>query len=117
MGNVAGLRGRAEGLGLLENAHQRGCHPQRGAHHGHREDATRETLRRHRHRQAEIYLVLEGAGSVEIGSEARPIETGSAVFIPGSAFHSLANTRPSDLRFAYIFPADAFDEIEYVFDG
>ena len=75
-----------------------------------------EALRRHRHRQAEVYLVLEGSGSLEIGSEARLVETGSAVFIPGNAFHSLANTGASDLRFAYVFAADSFDEIEYVFD-
>ena len=75
-----------------------------------------EALRRHRHRQAEVYLVLEGSGSVEIGSEARPVEAGSAVFIPGNAFHSLANTVASDLRFAYVFAADSFEEIEYVFD-
>ena len=75
-----------------------------------------EALSRHRHRQAEIYLVLEGTGSVEIGSEARPVAAGSAVFIPGDAFHSLTNTGASDLRFAYVFPADSFDEIEYVFD-
>jgi mannose-6-phosphate isomerase-like protein (cupin superfamily) len=73
-------------------------------------------LKRHRHRQAEIYLVLEGTGSVEIGREARPVEAGSAVFIPGDALHSLANTGVSDLRFAYVFPADSFGEIEYVFE-
>jgi mannose-6-phosphate isomerase-like protein (cupin superfamily) len=75
-----------------------------------------EALRRHRHRQAEVYLVLEGTGSVEIGAEARPVEAGSAVFIPGDVFHSLANTGTSDLRFAYVFPADSFGEVEYVFD-
>jgi len=74
-------------------------------------------LRRHRHRQAEIYLVLEGSGRVEIGPGASPVEAGSAVFIPGDAPHSLANTGASDLRFAYVFPANSFDEIEYVFDG
>ena len=73
-------------------------------------------LRRHRHRPAEVYLVLEGSGSVEIGPEARPVGAGSAVFIPGDAFHSLANRGASDLRFAYVFPADSFGEVEYVFD-
>lgn len=117
MGNVAGRRGRAEGLGLLEDPHQRGRHPQRGAHRGHREDAPGEALRKHRHRQAEVYLVLEGTGSVEIGPEARPVAAGSAVFVPGDALHSLANTGASDLRFAYVFAADSFGEIEYVSDG
>lgn len=76
-----------------------------------------EVLRRHRHLEAEIYLVLEGTGSVEIGSDTRHVETGSAVFIPGNMFHSLTNTGASDLRFAYVFAADSFGDIEYVFDG
>jgi quercetin dioxygenase-like cupin family protein len=75
-----------------------------------------EALGRHRHRPAEVYLVLEGTGSVEIGAEARPVQAGSAVFIPGNVFHSLANTGASDLRFAYVFPADSFGEVEYVFE-
>ena len=73
-------------------------------------------LHQHRHRQAEIYLVLEGNGMVRVGSEARPIEAGSAVFIPGDAVHSCQNTGASDLRFAYVFAADSFDDVEYIFE-
>lgn len=76
-----------------------------------------EALREHRHRQAEIYLILEGTGSVRIGGKARPVEAGSAVFIPGNAVHSCENTGASDLRFAYVFPANSFEEVEYVFGG
>ena len=75
-----------------------------------------EALREHRHRQAEIYLVLEGTGSVTIGGEARPVAAGSAVFVPGNAPHSCENTGTSDLRIAYVFAADSFEEVEYVFD-
>ena len=75
-----------------------------------------ESLREHRHRQAEIYLVLEGTGSVTIDCKARPVAAGCAVFIPGDALHSCENTGTSDLRFAYVFAADSFEEVEYVFD-
>lgn len=75
-----------------------------------------EALRKHRHRQAEIYLILEGTGVVEIDSEARSVGVGSTVFIPGDALHSCENTGASELRFAYVFPADSFGEIEYVFE-
>jgi quercetin dioxygenase-like cupin family protein len=75
-----------------------------------------EALRKHRHRQAEIYLILEGTGVVEIDSEARSVGAGSTVFIPGDAPHSCENTGASELRFAYVFPADSFEEIEYVFE-
>jgi mannose-6-phosphate isomerase-like protein (cupin superfamily) len=71
---------------------------------------------RHRHRQDEIYLVLEGTGTVEVGSETRPVEAGSAIFIPGNEPHRCTNTGASELRCAYVFSANSFDEIEYVFE-
>ena len=74
-----------------------------------------EALREHRHRQAEIYLVLEGTGSVTIDGKSRPVAAGSAVFIPGNTLHSCENTGTSDLRIAYVFAADSFEEVEYVF--
>ena len=74
-----------------------------------------EALHEHRHRQAEIYLVLEGTGSVRVEGKARPVGAGSAVFIPANAVHSCENTGASDLRFAYVFPASSFEEVEYVF--
>ena len=74
-----------------------------------------EALHEHRHRQAEIYLILQGTGSVRIDGKTRPVRAGSAVFIPGNAVHSCENTGASDLRFAYVFPANSFQEVEYVF--
>jgi quercetin dioxygenase-like cupin family protein len=75
-----------------------------------------EALREHRHLQEEIYIVLEGAGSVTIDGKTRAVAAGSAVFVPGNAVHSCENTGMSDLRIAYVFAADSFEEIEYVFD-
>ena len=75
-----------------------------------------EALREHRHLEEEIYLVLEGTGSVTIGGKTLPVGPGTSVFIPGNAAHSCENTGASDLRFAYVFPANSFAEVEYVFD-
>ena len=75
-----------------------------------------EALREHRHLQEEIYLLLEGTGSVTIDGETRPVGAGTSVFIPSNAAHSCENTGEGDLRFAYVFPADSFAEVEYVFD-
>ena len=75
-----------------------------------------EALHEHRHRQNEVYLVLEGNGMVRHGSDAHPIEAGSAVFIPGDAVHSCENTGALDLRFAYVLAADSFDDVEYIFE-
>src|SRR5215203_3665233 len=74
-----------------------------------------EALREHRHLQEEIYLILEGTGSVTISGKARPVEAGSAVFIAGNALHSCENAGEGDLRFAYVFPANSSAEVEYVF--
>ena len=74
-------------------------------------------LRQHRHTQEEVYLVLDGSGLVRVGAEELAVEAGSAVFVPGDALHSCENTGTSDLRVAYVFPADSFDEVEYVFEG
>ena len=74
-------------------------------------------LREHRHTQEEVYLVLEGSGLVRVGGEELTVGAGSAVFIPGDALHSCENTGASDLRVAYVFPADSFEEVEYVFEG
>ena len=74
-------------------------------------------LHEHRHTQDEVYLVLEGSGLVRVGDEELTVGAGSAVFIPGDALHSCENTGTSDLRVAYVFPADSFEEVEYVFEG
>jgi mannose-6-phosphate isomerase-like protein (cupin superfamily) len=74
-----------------------------------------EALREHRHLQEEIYLVLEGTGSVTIDGATRPVGAGTSVFIPGNALHSCENTGEGDLRFAYVFAANSFEEVEYVF--
>jgi|SRR5215203_2864935 len=116
MGNVARRRNRGKRVSLLENPPQRKPHPQRGAHHGHREDPPNETLREHRHLQGEIYLVLEGTGSVTIDGKTRPVGAGTSVYIPGNALHSCENTGEGDLRFAYVFAANSFEEVEYVFE-
>jgi oxalate decarboxylase/phosphoglucose isomerase-like protein (cupin superfamily) len=59
---------------------------------------------------------LEGTGSVTVDGRTRPVGPGTSVFIPGNALHSCENRGEGDLRFAYVFPADSFEEVEYVFD-
>ncbi len=38
-----------------------------------------------RERQAEVYLVLAGEGSVRIGARVRSVQAGSAVFVPATS--------------------------------
>jgi quercetin dioxygenase-like cupin family protein len=72
-------------------------------------------LREHRHEQAEVYFVLEGSGVVTIDGAARRVHPGAGVFIPGDALHSIECTGDTDLRIAYAFATDAFEDVEYVF--
>ena len=73
------------------------------------------SLDTHRHEQHEGYLVLDGTGVVTIDGTARTVGPGVAVFIPGNALHSVEATGESDLRFAYVFAADSFHDVESVF--
>ncbi len=74
-----------------------------------------ETLRAHRHEQAEAYLVLDGAGIVTIDGAAHPVGPGAGVFIAGNAVHSVESSGQRELRVAYVLAADAFEDVEYVF--
>jgi quercetin dioxygenase-like cupin family protein len=74
-----------------------------------------ETLRAHRHEQAEAYLVLDGAGVVTIDGSAHAVGPGAGVFIAGNAVHSVESTGQTELRVAYVLAADAFEDVEYVF--
>jgi quercetin dioxygenase-like cupin family protein len=76
-----------------------------------------KVLRAHRHEQPEAYLVLAGSGIVTIDGSAHAVGPGTAVFVAGNAVHSVEATGDADLRVAYVFAADAFEEVEYVFDS
>ena len=75
-----------------------------------------EVLREHRHEQAEVYLVLNGAGVVTLGGAVRSVDAGAAVFIRGNEPHAIRNDGDSELLFAYVLAADSFADVEYVFE-
>jgi oxalate decarboxylase/phosphoglucose isomerase-like protein (cupin superfamily) len=52
---------------------------------------------------------------VEIDGVRSAVRAGTAVFIPGNAWHSLANTGSEPLRLLYAFPADAMADVHYEF--
>ena len=52
----------------------------------------------HTHRdQDKLYVVLEGAGEVQIGSETQRIAAGDAALAPAGVEHSMANPGPERL--------------------
>lgn len=70
----------------------------------------------HRHLPAEVYYILEGEGRVHIDGTDHPVVQGSAVFVPGNAWHYVTNTGPQTLRLLYVFAVDGFDEVVYEFE-
>lgn len=72
-------------------------------------------LSSHRHEQAEIYYIISGSGYVTINDKKHWVESGSSVFIPGNAEHSVTNEGEEVLRFFYVFPTGAFSNVIYRF--
>ncbi len=74
-------------------------------------------LEPHRHRQAEIYFVQEGAGLLTIDGVVSSITVGTAAYIPGDAEHSVINHAATTLKIFYVFPTDSFANVIYRFSG
>jgi mannose-6-phosphate isomerase-like protein (cupin superfamily) len=81
------------------------------------EPGASEKFMPHKHEQAEVYHILSGTGTVTISGSAYPVRPGSTVFIPGGVEHVARNTGGDLLRIFYVFPSDAFSDINYEFPG
>lgn len=70
----------------------------------------------HRHKQAELYHVLEGEGFLQIDGIKRHVRKGDVAFIPGNSKHGISNpSKTSVLVCFYVFAADDFNDIQYRF--
>jgi mannose-6-phosphate isomerase-like protein (cupin superfamily) len=68
----------------------------------------------HKHqKEAEVYYILHGTGSLRLGEEWIELREGMAVYIPPGLEHETRNTGPAELEFLGIFaPASGFDTIK-----
>jgi mannose-6-phosphate isomerase-like protein (cupin superfamily) len=57
----------------------------------------------HNQEQEEIYLILEGAGEMCLGTERSDIRAGQAVYIPPGIFHQLTNTGSEPMVMIYCY--------------
>ncbi|KAJ5748165.1 uncharacterized protein N7511_009861 [Penicillium nucicola] len=71
----------------------------------------------HRHEQAEIYHILEGAGDMTVDGVTTAVHAGCTVFIPRNAEHGIVNTSDKPLRWFYVFAVGSFGDIVYRFSG
>lgn len=69
----------------------------------------------HHHAPPEVYYILSGEGRTEVDGIAQSVKAGTVVYIPANAQHVTVNTGQEPLRFAYAFPTDTIEEIEYHF--
>lgn len=69
----------------------------------------------HHHAPPEVYYILAGEGRTEIDGVGHAVRAGTVIYIPGNAQHVTVNTGQEPLRFAYAFPTDTIEEIEYHF--
>ncbi|KAL2816003.1 RmlC-like cupin domain-containing protein [Aspergillus cavernicola] len=57
----------------------------------------------HRHKQVEVYHILEADGEMTIDGVISQVSKGSSVFIPSNAEHEIVNVGTESLRWFYVF--------------
>lgn len=70
-------------------------------------------LPRHHHTQAEVYHFIAGTCAVRVDDELFTVNAGDTVFVPGSAWHEIANVGDDVAQLFYVFATASFDQIEY----
>ena len=65
----------------------------------------------HSHIPEQIYFILEGSGSMTVGSESEQVGSGDCVFIPSGSDHGLINDGDSTLRY-FSASAPTFEKSE-----
>jgi len=71
------------------------------------------------HAQEEMFVVLEGTGTLRVAGEMLPIEPGDVIFIPsGPQYpHQIINTSPSPLKYLSISTRETPEIVEYPDSG
>ena len=81
---------------------------------GFAEIASGGDLTLHYHSPAEIYLIINGKGTLNKSGELEDIKKGDIVYIAGNEKHALKNNGNETLEFYWIFPTDRFSEVKYL---
>ena len=71
------------------------------------------------HAQEEMFIVIEGSGTLRVGGEMLPIRTGDVMFIPaGPEYpHQIINTSDAPLKYLSISTLEAPEIVEYPDSG
>ncbi len=72
----------------------------------------------HHHPDPEIYYVLEGRATVNVGGVAHQLTAGGSIYIPGGVEHGVVNDDPDKpFKWFYVFPTASWDDVKYTFLG
>ena len=71
----------------------------------------------HHHEPEETYYVVSGCGHVAIDDSEASLGSGSAVYIPSNAKHTIRCTGTEPLVFVFCLACDRFDQNMYHFDA
>jgi mannose-6-phosphate isomerase-like protein (cupin superfamily) len=55
------------------------------------------------HEQEEVYVILQGSGSMRVGDEEQEVCAGTAVYVSPGVPHQLKNTGPEDLIMMFVY--------------
>jgi uncharacterized cupin superfamily protein len=71
------------------------------------------------HAQEEMFIVIEGSGTLRVAGEMLPLRTGDVVFIPPGADypHQIINTSDAPLKYLSISTQDSPEVVEYPDSG
>lgn len=89
--------------------------PSEGLTAGVAEVAPGDVFRPHRHRETEVYLVIEGEGTLLLDGAERLVGVGDVVYLPSGHLHGVSNTGDGSLRLFYVLDADGMHEVAYDF--
>jgi quercetin dioxygenase-like cupin family protein len=70
----------------------------------------------HHHEPPEVYYVTAGAAEVFYDGAWRPLSRGDVIFLPANVVHGARNLGDSTCSIVWMFPVDAYEDIEYFAD-
>lgn len=72
-------------------------------------------LQPHHHTPQEVYCIYRGTGKLRLGSKVGEVTAGTIVLIPQGHVHGIENVGETPLSLMWIFPTDAWSDVEYRF--
>ncbi|HUK90804.1 MAG TPA: cupin domain-containing protein [Blastocatellia bacterium] len=74
------------------------------------------SVARHHHNQIEeIYYIVDGAGTMTVGEESKPVKAGDSIYVPPGSIHSLSNTGTEPIKLLLVC-GPAFYYEDHIFE-